>query len=203
MILIMVPNLWIRVIINWRCNALLAQVCFTKRGRSPCDPCVVLVSDVLFVILLKYFGRGIICQIFFHLLISKLLIFTKKMNIGGWAALAVIIFIILLTIIALVVVWRRSRPDLSGLKITDEAQTLFSTYIKKHEIAAEHERRCSGIQDLSRIKDYFQIELLEEDHRDVLGMIQKNNMVFNDKMMQRWIEENYRENYIEKKTTCE
>jgi hypothetical protein len=91
----------------------------------------------------------------------------------------------------------------SKITITNESKQLFLEYINSHPEAAEHEKHCSGINDLSKVDEYFAIELLEEDHRDVLEAIRKNNNVFSTPLMKRWIAENYQENYVERKAECD
>ena len=117
-----------------------------------------------------------------------------------------LVFIALLVIIAvavLVYALSGSEKKITGFTITDDAKRVFREYIRTHPDAAKKESGCSGISDLaSRIEDYFAIELTEEDHRDVLEAVRKNNGVFTAPMMERWRDENYREIYIENKPPC-
>ena len=83
------------------------------------------------------------------------------------------------------------------------AKNEFINYINSHRKAKKHEIKCSGIADIiTNIDDYFKIELKENDHKDVLRMIKKNRGIMSKEIMKRWIEENYYENYIEKKKGC-
>jgi hypothetical protein len=87
--------------------------------------------------------------------------------------------------------------------ITQAAKNEFKLYINSFKLSKLHETQCSKISDIIKyIDDYFDIELKEHSHRDVLLMIKKNNGVMSKKIMRWWITENYKENYIDNKGGC-
>lgn len=94
-------------------------------------------------------------------------------------------------------------PNLPRLEITPEAKKLFTEYISNYSLSREHEQKCSGIPDITlEPEKYFKIELKEKDHRDIVYLLEQNNWLMNEAIMKLWIQENYRENYIRKKTQC-
>lgn len=87
--------------------------------------------------------------------------------------------------------------------ISYEAKQAFFEYIHTHYKAKEHEIRCSKIVNLTKnIEEYFKKELKEEDHKDIVDMINKNKGIFSESIMKQWIKENYNEIYIKEKTGC-
>ena len=88
--------------------------------------------------------------------------------------------------------------------ITPHAKSLFIDYIKNHIIAKKHETKCSKINNIiNDIDSYFDFELKEKDHKDIVAMIIKNKGVMSANIMRRWISENYNENYIKKTIDCD
>jgi hypothetical protein len=93
----------------------------------------------------------------------------------------------------------QNRP----VKITPEAEQEFINYIKMHEVAEEHEVRCSGIADLiNNIDTYFEYKLKDSIHKEVISMLRSNNNTMTKEIMDRWVWENYVENYIKKNHAC-
>ena len=90
-----------------------------------------------------------------------------------------------------------------GIIITDEAKELFIDYIKTHSKSKLHEEKCSELDIIHNIDRYFEIELKEEDHKDIVDMIKNNNNMMDAIIMKKWIKENYKENYIENKVNCD
>jgi len=90
------------------------------------------------------------------------------------------------------------------IRITPGAKEEFISYINSHIKAKKHEIKCSKISNITEnIDEYFQIELKEKDHKDIVQMIKKNKNVFSKPIMKKWIIENYNENYIEKNKSCD
>lgn len=90
------------------------------------------------------------------------------------------------------------------LHITPKAKELFIDYINSHRRAKAHEIRCSKIKNITcNIEKYFTIELKEKDHADVVRLIINNDGIMNKRIMERWIQENYYENYIQRKQECD
>ena len=72
-----------------------------------------------------------------------------------------------------------------------------------HDIAEMREKRCSGLKDIiNNIGEYFAIEFKDAEHRSVVRMIRANNNVMSKDIMDKWIWENYIENYIKKNDAC-
>ena len=95
-------------------------------------------------------------------------------------------------------------PNLPKLQLTPEAKQAFIDYINKYPLSREHEQKCSGISDITKVPEqYFKIELKESDHRDVARLLEQNGWLMNEAMMKLWIQENYNENYIKKKQRCD
>jgi multidrug transporter EmrE-like cation transporter len=111
---------------------------------------------------------------------------------------------IILGIAAVYLLSSKKSLPVHNLQITEGAKSVFVKYINSHKKAKTHEAKCSKIKDITgNIYDYFNIELSEKEHSDVVKMIKKNNGIMTKTMMKRWIKENYRENYVENETRCD
>lgn len=110
------------------------------------------------------------------------------------------ILFILIIVIAIFLYRRRKRK----FTITPDAKSLFTNYISSHELVRNRESKCSGLPDITAdINKYFEIELQEKDHADVLEAIIRDNGEFDAPKMQRWIDENYDEIYKRGELECE
>ena len=90
------------------------------------------------------------------------------------------------------------------MKITSQAKKVFIDYIKNHIVAQQHEIKCDKITNIrNNIDTYFEVELQEKEHKDVVEMIKRNNNIMSVAIMRHWISENYNEIYVKKKLTCD
>jgi len=113
----------------------------------------------------------------------------------------IILYLLLSIVVVSILIFSmcHNRP----IKITSDAEKEFINYIQMHEVATEREQRCSGIIDLiNNIDAYFEFELKASAHKEVLNMIKANNNIMTKEIMDRWVWENYVENYIKKDHGC-
>ena len=97
-----------------------------------------------------------------------------------------------------------NQSSIFQFEITKNAKAMFIDYITSHPEAYQKEVKCSGICNLERyVKQYFDIELHEKDHADVVQMISDNDGIMDTRIMWHWIKENFTEVYIKKEYQCD
>lgn len=85
--------------------------------------------------------------------------------------------------------------------VTSEARTAFISYLDKHGKASKHEINEHGITDIkNNLTEFFNKELKEPFHKEILYDVIKNNGIMTLTMMLSWIEENYYQLAIKSKT---
>ena len=77
-------------------------------------------------------------------------------------------------------------------KVTPESRAAFISYLDKHEKALKHEINEHGVTDIrNNVTEFFNRELKEPFHKEILYDVVRNNGVMTLTMMLSWIEENY------------
>jgi hypothetical protein len=85
------------------------------------------------------------------------------------------------------------------ITITSDAKKEFIKYMKKHSKAKKSEEKCSGLDIIKNIDKYFEIELYEENHSNILKLVKENNYVMSKEIMKLWTSQNYYEIYVQNK----